>query len=70
MPERADTLEAIGLIIFAPLLYSMVYPFRHWWRCGQWSHRLVENLPIEEQQRVEGLVLGGGRHFACDGQIA
>ncbi len=23
MPERADTLEAIGLIIFAPLLYSM-----------------------------------------------
>jgi hypothetical protein len=24
MPERADTLEAIGLIMFAPLLYSMV----------------------------------------------
>jgi len=26
MPERADTQEVIGLIIFAPLLYSMV-PF-------------------------------------------
>jgi hypothetical protein len=24
MPERADTLEVIGLIMFAPLLYSMV----------------------------------------------
>src|SRR6266446_5331462 len=24
MPERADTLEAIGLIMFAPPLYSMV----------------------------------------------
>jgi hypothetical protein len=24
MPERADTLEAIGLITFAPLLYSVV----------------------------------------------
>ena len=23
MPERADTLEVIGLIMFAPLLYSM-----------------------------------------------
>ena len=27
MPERADTSEVIGLIMFAPLLYSMV-PFR------------------------------------------
>jgi len=25
MPERADTLEVIGLIMFAPLLYSMVH---------------------------------------------
>ena len=24
MPERADTLEVIGLIMFAPLLYSMI----------------------------------------------
>ena len=26
MPERADTLEVIDLIVFAPLLYSMFTP--------------------------------------------
>jgi hypothetical protein len=34
------------------------------------SKRLVFDLPVQEQQRVEGLILARGRHVAVHGQVA
>jgi serine/threonine protein kinase len=43
MPERADTLEVIGLIMFAPLLYSMV---------SSWNDKARYNRPGLLKNRV------------------
>jgi hypothetical protein len=34
------------------------------------SKRLVYDLPVQEQQRVEGLILGRGRRLTVHGQVA
>ena len=60
MPERADTLEAIGLIIFAPLLYSMFSVWIFGFKRGDFLHQhqmvmyrcwyeYTTILPIREQ---------------------
>jgi hypothetical protein len=51
MPERADTLEVIGLIMFAPLLYSTSHaagqsrPKLHQWLVKTWFCKLLFFLP-------------------------
>src|SRR2546422_953847 len=48
MPERADTLEVIGLIMFAPLLYSMVCLF--FFTFLRFTHRA--SVPLVELNRI------------------
>src|SRR6266704_831507 len=66
MPERADTLEAIGQIIFAPLLYSMVpislYGLRRRKNCGLFVAGRVTDLLVPSLVMPAAFVtqLGGG----------
>ena len=35
-----------------------------------WRARVLpEHSPVQEEQSAEGLILGGGRHVLCDGQM-
>src|SRR6266700_2636046 len=72
MPERADTLEAIGQIIFAPLLYSMVpislYGLRRRKNCGLFVAGRVTDLLVPSLVMPAAFVtqLGGGARVpAC-----
>src|SRR5260370_36316092 len=68
MPERADTLEAIGLIMFAPPLYSMVSALESFPSCAKKLLDFPQHFyeTVNFFGRIVKVKTGAGRGFDAE----